>query len=405
MNAGDLALHDYGEVPEVLHSRLLLAQVVGDSWIILTPDHDMYEEQLSPHNPDLKAFYFLGPGGAIPGHLNAANVYGFAPILPNRMANYYVQGRALADAARVARGLHAPVPPAVAPAMVPPPPAPVPGVLAGALPAPVPLAAPAAPLLANTWISLEDKGRIKRGDVLAVDPAPLPPGHVAAGDRALVPIDGECIFARKVKPEEVAQHKLEDIRILPVTFDGQGVRRREFANAVMLLEDVNPQGGGLQLEGPATVLKFVKMLRDSSQTPSTFHEFWIRTSEIPKGDRSVYEHECLARILESMLTVDQLHVSSLQSAELLSRRMLVIREAHKTSPGAPDYSAADITMGWRFRRGAQGVVPEMSAYVAQELKNEAAVMKEARKAKEEAKLRRQDPKGNKSKGQNGGNDQ
>ena len=128
MNAGDLALHDYGEVPEVLHSRLLLAQVVGDSWIILTPDHDMYEEQLSPHNPDLKAFYFLGPGGAIPGHLNAANVYGFAPILPNRMANYYVQGRALADAARVARGLHAPVPPAVAPAMVPPPPAPVPGV-------------------------------------------------------------------------------------------------------------------------------------------------------------------------------------------------------------------------------------------------------------------------------------
>ena len=41
----------------------------------------------------------------------------------------------------------------------------------------------------------------------------------------------------------------------------------------MLLEDVSPQGGGLQLEGPATVLKFVKMLRDSSQTPSTFHEF------------------------------------------------------------------------------------------------------------------------------------
>ena len=51
------------------------------------------------------------------------------------------------------------------------------------------------------------------------------------------------------------------------------------------------------------------------------------------------------------------------------------------------------------------MVPEMSAYVAQELKNEADVMKEARKAKEEAKLRRQDPKGNKSKGQNGGNDQ
>ena len=197
----------------------------------------------------------MGPGGAIPGHLNAANVYGFAPILPNRMANYYVQGRALADAARVARGLHAPVPPVVAPAMVPPPPAPVPGVLAGAPPAPAPLAAAAAPLLANTWISLEDKGRIKRGDVLAVDPAPLPPGHVAAGDRALVPIDGECIFARKVKPEEVAQHKLEDIRILPVTFDGQGVRRREFANAVHVVGRCEPTGRRPSVGGSGHGLK------------------------------------------------------------------------------------------------------------------------------------------------------
>lgn len=127
-------------------------------------------------------------------------------------------------------------------------------------------------------------------------------------------------------------------------------------------------------------------------TPTTFHEYWLRTSDIPKGDRSVYEHECLSRILESMLTVDQINAPALQSAELLCRRMQVIREAHRISPGSPDYTSADVMMGWRYRRSGQGVVQELAAHVASELKNEAAIAKEARKAREEAENRRRNPK-------------
>eukprot|EP00439_Symbiodinium_sp_Y106_P042201 s2740_g5.t1 len=93
-----------------------------------------------------------------------------------------------------------------------------------------------------------------------------------------------------------------------------------------------------------------------------------------------------------MLTVDQLNAPVLQSAELLVRRMQVIREAHRISPSAPDYSAADLFMGWKYRKSGQGVDAGLAAHVATELKNEAAISKEARKAREEADLRRRNPR-------------
>jgi len=144
----------------------------------------------------------------------------------------------------------------------------------------------------------------------------------------------------------------------------------------------------------------MKGLRDQNLTPTTFHEYWLRTAEIPRGDRSTYEHECLSRIMESLITVDQLNVCALQGAELISRRMQVTREAHRVSPSAPDYSAADYFMGWRWRKSSQGIDPSLSAHVATELKNEAAISKEARKAREEQAARRRGT-GKNSQGQGG----
>jgi len=84
-----------------------------------------------------------------------------------------------------------------------------------------------------------------------------------------------------------------------------------------------------------------------------------------------------------------LNVASLQGAELINRRLQVIREAHRISPSSPDYSAADYFMGWKYRRGLQGVDNQLAQHVANEMKADAAIMKEARKAKEEAQARRQ----------------
>ncbi|CAE7196525.1 AMY1.1, partial [Symbiodinium necroappetens] len=228
----------------------------------------------------------------------------------------------------------------------------------------------------------------KRGDVVAVDPNPLPNGHVLMGDKGMIPEGGDVLFVRKVAAAEVSKHRLTDIRLLPISFDAQGVRRKEFSIAVSLMDDDPPQGGGLQLSGPSSALKLLKDMRDQQFTPSTFHEHWLRTSEIPRGDRSTYEHECLSRIMDAMIIVDQLNVPALQSAELIFRRLQVIRQAHRASPSNPDYSSADYYMGWKYKKAAAGIDSELSAYVAGELKTEAAILKESRKAKEEQDARR-----------------
>lgn len=397
MEPGHLAFVNYGEVPITWHTRVILAPTTADNYIVLTPDHDLFEEQMSMRNQDLVDFHYGGADGYLPPRIAPRTVYSFAPLSPAELARFMQQGRAEANQIRAAAGLaHLPAPgvaiaaPAPVAAPSPPPVAPPPGILG---PGPVPAGGLGVlPNVVNTWVALEKVGTVSRGDVLAVDPSPLPPGCQVSGDRALFPVGQDFVFAKKVSAEDAPSYKLEDLRVFPVNFDNQGVRRRDFNSAVGLLDDSPPQGGGLQLQGPATSLKFLKMLRDQNQTPTTFHEYWLRTAEIPKGDRSVYEHECLCRILEAMLTIDQINVPALQSAELLIRRMMVIREAHKVSPSAPDYSSADIMMGWQYRRSAQGVVTEMASYVATELKNEAAILKEARKAREEANLRRKNPK-------------
>lgn len=399
MEAGHLCLVRYAD--PLWHARLLLAHIEGTTWQILTPDYDRYDEQLDQHNVDYTGFEYLGPSGVVPAHIPAAQVYSFAPMDPGTLALHMQQGRIEAQAERVRRGL-APV--AAAPAglapvagvpQVVPPVAPPAGVLGPAV-APAAGAGMVGPQPTFVWVAIEESGGRKRGDVLVVEPAALPAGSLVLGDRALVPsavAGGSACFAKRVQQQDAASYALEDLRLLPVRFDGQGVRRREFNDAVAHMVEGTPQGGGLQLEGPVTSLNIVKGLRDQNLTPTTFHEFWMRTADIPRGDRSTYEHECLSRIMEAMITVDQLNICSLQSSELVMRRLQVIREAHRISPSSPDYSSADYFMGWKWRKSTQGIDSGLASFVATELKNEAAISKEARKAREEQQARRRPPKG------------
>ena len=82
INVGDVVYMDYGEVPQCIHSRLVLAEVDANTfeYIILTPDHDVHLEILDSSNPDLNAFHLAGRGGGLPRQIRMANIYGFAPM-------------------------------------------------------------------------------------------------------------------------------------------------------------------------------------------------------------------------------------------------------------------------------------------------------------------------------------
>ena len=138
--------------------------------------------------------------------------------------------------------------------------------------------------------------------------------------------------------------------------------------------------GKLQLDGPPSARAMV--LR--GLTPVTDHEHWVRTHDLAKGDRPVYEMEVIARVLEACITADQVNIPNLKGCELLIRRWQLIREAHRISPTAPDYSAADVIMGWAYRKG-DGVEPSLARYVAGELRDQASIAKEARKSQRRAR--------------------
>jgi len=261
MEPGHLALVCYGEIPPVWHVRLLLSQVHESEWLILTPDWDRYCERLDHLNPDFTGFEYLGANDQPPAHIPAGQIYGFQDMSPQFLAQQMHAGRLEANAERVARGfppLAPPRQPHVAPAPAPPLPLAMPGVLGGA-----PIAAAAAVVappgvpgvvgVADCWVAAEDAGGRRKGDIVCVDPAPLPAGYVSLGNKALIPDVGGgsegCLVVR-VPQVEAPRYKLDDLRVLPVRFDLQGIRRRDFNDAVAAMVDGVPQGGACNLMDP-----------------------------------------------------------------------------------------------------------------------------------------------------------
>eukprot|EP00435_Cladocopium_sp_Y103_P029379 s1915_g7.t1 len=362
MSEGDIWYVDYGEVPPVIHSRLLGAQVHGNLWCIITPDHDVYEEQLDNMNPDfVQVFPGVGGIGApLPAGVNPNHVYSFRAMTAQQYQGLMNAARQHAAAVRVQMGL--PPPGAV------PQPGPVGGGVAGDT---------------LVWVSMEYEHGRSAGEIICDAGTPLPGGAVTlGGDKALIPIGNGALYVKQVPRDKISTMEVRDLRVLKMNFDEQGQRRVDFSKAVARMTQDSMPGGGLMLDGPPSALPVLKGMVARGLTPVTDHEHWVRTHESLKGDRSLYEMEVLTRALEAFATQDQINVPNSRGFELLIRRWQVIREAHRLNPASPDYSASDIFMGWEYRRG-DGVHTELAKFVATELKDQAQIAKESRKAREE----------------------
>ena len=313
ISEGDICFVNYGEVPPCIHARLVGARVHNDVFVIITPDHDVYEEQLSDLNPDYTAFHHGGPGlgAAIPAGLNPAHVYSFGAMSAVDYQRLMNQARLYAAGFRAGLGL-APVAPQ-----------------AQAAPAAAAVAAVAAPADPLVWVSMESRGGIRVGSVVVPQGQGLPAGAVHIGDRAIMDTGGgNHIAIKQVALSQVGSMEARDLRVLPIRFDAQGQRRAEFADMVSQMTQDDMPGGKLQLDGPPSALEVVRSMVLRGLTPVTDHEHWIRTHDIAKGDRSVYEMEVITRVLEAFVTVDQINIANLKGCELLVRRWQLIREAH-----------------------------------------------------------------------------
>jgi hypothetical protein len=53
---------------------------------------------------------------------------------------------------------------------------------------------------------------------------------------------------------------------------------------------------------PRTALDYAKAIASIAESATAQHHLWIGASRIPEGDRSVYEDEVLARVLDLAVT-------------------------------------------------------------------------------------------------------
>ena len=90
----------------------------------------------------------------------------------------------------------------------------------------------------------------------------------------------------------------EDVRTLEVRYGFNGERQRSFRESVKELVMTEFEDFPLQ---PRTTLDYVRAVASVAESATAQHHIWVNSSGIPAGDRSVYEDQVLARILDEAL--------------------------------------------------------------------------------------------------------
>eukprot|EP00435_Cladocopium_sp_Y103_P007924 s2848_g2.t1 len=152
----------------------------------------------------------------------------------------------------------------------------------------------------------------------------------------------------------------EDVRTLTVTYGMNGERHRGFRETVKELTMCDFEDFPLQ---PRTSLEYCRAIASVAESATAQHHVWASGSRIPEGDRSLFEDEVLARILDAAIMYDCLNISNLACIELVCRRRQLLAEAHSASPAAPSYMGAEHFMGQTYKAGGGIVVPSLTDYV------------------------------------------
>ncbi|CAK9088159.1 Uncharacterized protein SCF082_LOCUS41636 [Durusdinium trenchii] len=299
------------------------------------PDGDLYLEDLG--GPDITAWRNYEPHGPTPFGINAHEIYPFRNLPGDAARNQLmIEGERHAAAERIHLGLPHPPP--------------------GGSAAVAPVAAAAAP--ANPG------GGAVGGAALV---APLA-GAAAVGARPNIAGGGgaAALAAALNQPPGGAQAMNsglngDDARTLPVTRDVDGNRFKEFRVGVQ--ECKQSKFSDWPIGGPRTVRHVLMEMVNHGGSALAHHQAWRVACKFQPSDGPAVEHEGLCKILQTMLTYDQLE------------------EKHKFKLQASDESGEGaLFMGAMGGARVGSVVsPKLTEWVGGELQKEALVAKERRK--------------------------
>jgi hypothetical protein len=188
-----------------------------------------------------------------------------------------------------------------------------------------------------------------------------------------------------------------DVRVLPVRYDRNSNRFREFrdSNDLCCEHDFSDW----PVPGPKTVEWCLKFMINRGGTPLGWHELWRSNGRLQDSEHLVMQHLSLCEILEASATYDQLNVPALASMEFVCRQIQICED--KLSHRFEDTSADAVSQDYFLMSGSRSkqqlcVCPALMAFTSSETAKKSAILKERRKAREERVLAH--PKKNAKKG-------
>ena len=142
----------------------------------------------------------------------------------------------------------------------------------------------------------------------------------------------------------------------------------------------------------------LKWIQRRGTTPLGWHSQWKASGRLQDHEANVQQHESACRVLETSLCYDQINIATLASFELISRQLQIAEErlSHRFEDPSSDLVQEDyFLMSGAPHKSHLCVSPELRAWIAKERGQEASVLKERRKAREERLLARpkKTPKG------------
>ena len=438
-----LALYN-GDAQVLWHQRLLLGTVVftgldpqvvkaqtsWDVWrtfLIATPDHDVYADEYSADNPDLAAFKHCSVRLPPPPGVAARSMYRFAedPTAARRL-EYMAAARVAADElftawsdAMVAVGRpavplpaggafvplgnvtdllarlgRAPLAGAPAALVVPGPGVPVilPPALGGVAPA-------AAVAVAVQWVVMESTSSANRGDAYL-----LLGTETVRGRRGIGSVNGtECAIS-DLQGDDLEKFRgaeaFGDARLLGLDVVA-GVRDKlQWRDVAAKVSEVS--FNDWPIPGPRTAKWCVDFINRRGGGAIDHHRFWMNSNGLYPDMWGVQEHEAALKILDLAGTYDGLDIPNSAGLEHLMRRAQLIEFTYSDRGPAPPtgnksgkggkkgssggFDEANIFMGQHRSHGDVMICPELIDYVSKETEREASVMKQVRKAREEREL-------------------
>ena len=170
--------------------------------------------------------------------------------------------------------------------------------------------------------------------------------------------------------------------MLALVVDGHGQQHRDFREAVLAMQEVALVSWPIR--GPRTLLYVLKYLADHGPTPIAWHDRWQAHYGLADGDEGVPPHLMLCRALHFAVVFDQGQIVNHAAYEVMGRELQLLeeRQRERNAQYEPD-GESFLYSGFAVAGDHTCVAPSLREWISEEMRKDAALMKERRKAREE----------------------